>query len=104
MGANHGEDKRLAIDIAAMKQALFEDGGSRMVRWVPGHEHVADDLTKLIGNGRLAEVLSQNLWSLKDNDQAKELRSDAAARKRRYRQKVLEERSALEKGRRLQRG
>ena len=56
-GSALGEDKRLAIDIAAMKEALFEDQASRGIRWVPGEELLADDLTKLRGNGKLATVL-----------------------------------------------
>ena len=104
-GANHGEDRRLAIDIAAFKQALYEDGASRLTRWVPGHEQVADDLTKLMGNGKLTDILFQNMWSLKDNEEAKLLRADAAARKRKYRQKISTDRAASERARHeLQRG
>ena len=64
-----------------MKESLHENGAARMVRWVPGNEQVADDLTKLIGNNKLSEVLAENLWSLRDSDVAKTLRSDAAVRK-----------------------
>ena len=28
------------------------------MRWVPGNDHIADDLTKLMGNGRLMMALS----------------------------------------------
>ena len=75
-----------------------------MVRWVPGNEQVADGLTKLIGNNKLSEVLAENLWSLRDSDVAKTLRSDAAARKKRYRQKIAQQRFAAEDVRRLTRG
>ena len=34
-GTSLGEDKRLAIDVASMRQALQEDGAARAVRWVP---------------------------------------------------------------------
>ena len=95
-GSGHGEDRRLAIDIAAMKQALFEDGGNRLVRWVPGNDHVADDLTKLIGNGRLMKAVSDNEWSLRDTAEAKALREDAAQRKRKYRQRIAERRQEAE--------
>ncbi|CAK9016095.1 unnamed protein product [Durusdinium trenchii] len=86
-GSALGEDKRLAIDVAAMRQALQEDGASRMVRWVPGEEIIADDLTKLAGNGRLMKVMAMGSWALKDTEAAKKLRSDAAARKRAFRQR-----------------
>ena len=95
-GSGHGEYRRLAIDIAAMKQALFEDGGNRLVRWVPGNDHIADDLTKLMGNGRLMMAISENSWSLRDTAQAKALREDAAERKRRYRQRISQSREAAE--------
>ena len=70
-GSALGEDKRLAIDVAAMRQALQEDGASRMVRWVPGEEIIADDLTKLAGNGRLMKVMAMGSWALKDTEAAK---------------------------------
>ncbi|CAK9107797.1 unnamed protein product [Durusdinium trenchii] len=86
-GTSLGEDKRLAIDVASMRQALQEDGAARAVRWVPGEEILADDLTKLIGNGRLMDVLEGGSWALKDTETAKQLRADAAVRKRAYRQR-----------------
>eukprot|EP00913_Durusdinium_trenchii_P032182 g30134.t1 len=77
-GTSLGEDKRLAIDVASMRQALQEDGGSRLVRWVPGEEILADDLTKLVGNNKLVKVMENGTWALKDTDEAKRLRADAA--------------------------
>ena len=98
-GSALGEDKRLAIDIAAMKEALFEDQASRGIRWVPGEELLADDLTKLRGNGKLATVLRTGVWALKDTDVAKRLRADAAVRKRLYRQRISEARESAEQAR-----
>jgi predicted CopG family antitoxin len=104
-GANHGDDGRLAIDVASMKESLHENGAyTRMIRWVPGNEQIADDLMKLMGNNKLSEVLAEKLWSLRDSEVAKTLRSDAAARKRRYRQRISRQREAVESARRLQRG
>lgn len=62
-GTALGEDKRLAIDIAAMRQALEEDGAQRLVRWAPGEEIPADDLTKLNGNSRLLQVMTEGKWA-----------------------------------------
>ena len=98
-GSALGEDKRLAIDIAAMKEALFEGQASRGIRWVPGEELLADDLTKLRGNGKLATVLRTGVWALKDTDVAKKLRADAAVRKRLYRQRISEARDSAERAR-----
>ena len=33
---NNGEDKRLAIDIAILKETLYEPESNRWIRWVPG--------------------------------------------------------------------
>lgn len=73
-GDVYGEDRRLAIDIAAIKQALFEDGGNWLVRWVPGNDHMADDLIKLMGNSRLMQAIAEVL--------AGQPRSQGASRKR----------------------
>eukprot|EP00435_Cladocopium_sp_Y103_P008686 s1575_g2.t1 len=95
-GTALGEDKRLAIDIASMRQALHEDGASRLVRWVPGEELISDDLTKLNGNGKLMQVLSTARWALRDTEVARKLRQDAAARKKVYRQRISADRQMAE--------
>ena len=87
-GANHGEDRRLAIDVAAMKEALHMADSSRFVRWIPGPFQAADDLTKLMGNGILMQVLGENQWSLKDTEESQRLRADAALRKKAYRARL----------------
>ena len=87
-GTSLGEDKRMAIDVASMRQALKEDGAARLVRWVPGEEIIADDLTKLLGNGKLMDVMERGQWALKDTEVAKRLRADAAVRKQRYRKRL----------------
>ena len=86
----------VAIDIAAMKQALAEDGGSRLVRWVPGEELLSDNLTKHVGNQKLMRAMGTALWALKDTEVAKKIRADAAARKRTYRQRVAADRTQAE--------
>ena len=95
-GAALGEDKRLAIDIAALKQSLAEDAGGRLIRWVPGEELNADDLTKLCGNQKLMNALMTATWALRDTEVARKLRADAAARKRTYRQRVSANRAFME--------
>ena len=95
-GTALGEDKRLAIDIAALKQSLAEDAGGRLIRWVPGEELIADDLTKLCGNQKLMNALMTATWALRDTEVARKLRADAAARKRTYRQRVSANRAFME--------
>lgn len=99
-GTALGEDKRLAIDIAAMRQALEEDGAQRIVRWAPGEEIPADDLTKLNGNMKLLQVMTEGVWALKDSSTARKLHADAAARKRTYRQRLSASRNDAEIARR----
>ena len=86
----------VAIDIAAMKQALAEDGGSRLVRWVPGEELLSDNLTKHVGNQKLMRTMGTALWALKDTEVAKKIRADATARKRTSRQRVAADRTQAE--------
>eukprot|EP00435_Cladocopium_sp_Y103_P070476 s2526_g35.t1 len=79
--------------------APAEDGGSRLIRWVPGEELLADDLTKLVGNRKLMLAMSSAMWALKDTDAAKNLGADAVARKRTYRQRATTGRAAAESAR-----
>jgi hypothetical protein len=56
-----------------------------LVRWAPGEEIPADDLSKLNSNVRLLQVMAEGIWAPKDSAVAKKLSADAAARKKSYR-------------------
>ena len=43
-GINNGDDKRLAIDIAILKETLYEPQSNRWLRWVPGLTMPSDGL------------------------------------------------------------
>ncbi|CAE7326527.1 psaC [Symbiodinium sp. CCMP2456] len=90
---SHGEDKRLAIDIAILKESLYEPMANRWVRWVPGLTMPSDGLTKEAGNPMRDIIMRGGPWSLKDNPAAQRLREEAGHRKRqcRERQKVREQ-------------
>ena len=73
-------DHRVALDSAAMKEALEAPDGAAGVRWVPGPQHFADGLTKLNHNGMLESLLGGEGWSLREDAQFREQR---ASRRRR---------------------
>ena len=81
-GISNGEDKRLAIDVAILKEALYEPGSNKWLRWVPGLTIPADGLTKEYGNAMRDLVLRGGPWSLKDSPAAQKLREEAGHRKR----------------------
>ena len=91
-GISNGEDKRLAIDVAILKEALYEPGSNKWLRWVPGMTIPADGLTKEYGNPMRDLVLKGGPWSLKDSPAAQRLREEAGHRKRqcKLRQKANE--------------
>ncbi|CAE6971831.1 unnamed protein product [Symbiodinium sp. CCMP2456] len=71
-------DRKIAIDVAVLRQAVLEEGVGALVRWVPGSEMAADGLTKWGHNKVLSRVISRGEWALADNPQAQELRRPEA--------------------------
>ena len=59
-------DRRVAIDLAALKEVLDDEACNARVRWLPGPQHIADSWRKAPGNGVLMEVMAGNGWSLKE--------------------------------------
>ncbi|CAE7202150.1 RE2, partial [Symbiodinium necroappetens] len=59
---SNGEDKRLAIDIAILKESLYEPDSNRWVRWVPGLTMPSDGLTKQYGNDTRDRVMQGGPW------------------------------------------
>ena len=85
---SHGEDKRLAIDIAILKESLYEPRCNRWVRWVPGMTMPADGLTKEYGNHARDIVMQGGPWSLRDSPAAQRLREEAGFRKKQCKERV----------------
>ena len=85
-------DRKIAIDVAVLRQAVLEADKGCYIRWVPGSEMVGDGLTKWGHNGVLAKVIAEGEWALADNDEARELRKVAALKKALWRkgQKALQ--------------
>ena len=79
---SNGEDKQLAVDVAMIKEAIFEEDSNRWVRWVAGLTIPADGLTKEYGNPVRDKVMKRGPWSLKDCEEAQRLREEAGFRKR----------------------
>ncbi|CAE7373456.1 RE1 [Symbiodinium sp. CCMP2592] len=93
---SHGEDKRLAIDIAILKESLYEPESNRWVRWVPGVTMPSDGLTKEYGNHMRDAVMKGGPWSLCDSPQAQKLREEAGHRKRQCRDRARQREHEIE--------
>ncbi|CAE7756515.1 RE2 [Symbiodinium sp. CCMP2456] len=96
---SNGEDKRLAIDVAMIKEAIFEEDSNRWVRWVPGLTIPADGLTKEYGNPVRDKVMKGGPWSLKDCEEAQRLREEAGFRKRKCKDRARAKEKAFEETR-----
>ena len=84
-------DRKIAIDIGVLRQAMLESSGSSFVRWVPGHEMPCDGLTKWQHKKALTTVMAEGTWALADNPHAQAIGKQAAAKKAAWRrQKKLQ--------------
>lgn len=77
-------DRKIQIDLAVLKQALMEGETNAFARWVPGHHMIADGVTKWYGNGALQRALKEGVYSLKDTTEARDLRHEAAQKRKQY--------------------
>ena len=77
-------DRKIQIDLAVLKQALLEGTSNSFARWVPGHHMVSDGMTKWYGNGALQKALQEGQWSLRDTEEAVDLRNEASRRRKMY--------------------
>jgi hypothetical protein len=75
-------DKRVAIDVAVLREALLEPESNSYMRWVPGPQMVSDGLTKLQGNGVLEAIMNEGTWSLVENEELVALRAEARIRQK----------------------
>ena len=62
-------DKRVAIDVAVLREALLEPEANSFMKWVPGPQMVSDSLTKLHGNDVLDAIMRDGTWSLVENEE-----------------------------------
>ena len=77
-------DRKIQIDLAVLKQALTENTSETFVKWVPGHHMIADAMTKWFNNGALVKALTEGVWSLRDTEEASNLRKEAARKRQQY--------------------
>ena len=68
------QDRRVAIDVAALRETLRQDGYAAAARWLPGPQHLADGLTKKYGSGVLEAVMENCRWSLVETEDVREAR------------------------------
>ncbi len=59
------EDRRVAVDVAALRADLADESNSGM-RWIPGEQQITDDLT----------VLESGRWNLKEDPAVRERRRE----------------------------
>ncbi|CAE7461836.1 unnamed protein product [Symbiodinium necroappetens] len=78
-------DRKIAIDVAVLRQGLLEVDNNSLVRWVPGAHMPCDGLTKWNHNKALTQVMVAGEWSLKDTEEARELRKFAAEKRAAWR-------------------
>ena len=78
-------DRKIAIDAAVLRQGLLEGDNNSLVRWVPGAHMPCDGLTKWNHNKALTQVMVAGEWSLKDTEEARELRKFAAEKRAAWR-------------------
>ena len=74
------EDRRTAVDIAAVKADL-EDESNTSLRWIPGEQQASDDLTKWLGNGLMAVLLVTGRWCIKEDPAVCEKRKQLRERR-----------------------
>ena len=78
-------DRKIAIDVAVLRQAVLAEDVGCFIRWVPGSEMAGDGLTKWGHNKVLTRVIANGEWALADNATAQELRRLAAVKKAQWR-------------------
>ena len=83
-GDNMPGDRRVAIDVACLRESLLEANDSG-VRWLPGPQQPGDELTKHLSNGVMSKLGADGCWTLIESDEVRELREGQQARRREYR-------------------
>ncbi|CAE7765363.1 RE2 [Symbiodinium sp. CCMP2592] len=78
-------DRKIAIDVAVLRQAIIEDQMQCFVRWVPGSVIPCDGLTKWADNHVLLQILKSGEWALVDSQEAQELRRKASVKRSMWR-------------------
>ena len=96
-------DKRLGIELAALRQNLWRQGGkekpavrmledkpnhpTNIIRWIDTTVMLADCLTKAMRDTYLMEVIKTNVWNFAQTEEAKRVE----ARKQEQRRKTAAE-------------
>ncbi len=83
------EDRRVAVDVAALRADLADESNSGM-RWIPGEQQITDDLTKMHGNGLLRIVLESGRWHLKEDPAVRERRRELREKRKAAVQRRME--------------
>ena len=92
-------DRRVAIDIAVLKEALTDEDVRGFIKWVPGPQMICDGLTKGHPNPILMEVMAKGEWSLKEDPSLVGIRAEARVRQKASKAKGKAEQEATAKER-----
>ena len=86
-------DRRIAIDVAVLREALLDPETNGFMRWVPGPQMLADGLTKMQPNEILDNVMKDGIWSLKEDPELIKVRAEARERQKKSKAKLKAKRT-----------
>ena len=90
------QDRRTALDLLAIKEALLDEGNFAAVKWVPGPQQLPDSLTKEKGNGILSQFMDSNEWALVEDAIWQAERAKQRECQKGYKQRVKQQRAAIQ--------
>ena len=70
---NMPSDRRVAIDVCCLRESITSETQSA-VRWLPGPQEPADELTKMLSNGKLSEIVERCTFTLVETHAVREER------------------------------
>ena len=82
------QDRRTALDIRALREALADPQSASLCRWVPGPQQASDALTKLKGNGVLNDIMASGRWTVVEDETWQKVREQQRINQRAYRARV----------------
>ena len=92
------QDRRTALDLLAIKEALLNENNRALCRWVPGRQQISDGLTKEKSNHILSDFMVSNEWSLCEDVTWQEQRSRQRVNQKAYKDRLKEQLMQLSEG------
>ena len=82
------QDRRTALDIRALREALADPQSASLCRWVPGPQQASDALAKLKGNGVLSDIMASGRWTVVEDETWQKVREQQRINQRAYKARV----------------